>query len=88
WAAVLCLLGAAATIAIAYAIVRSVTAPIARLKTAMNAIAAEEASVEIAGSECRDEVGQMAKVLLVLRDSVDERRALRGREDERQRQID
>ncbi|MBB4193379.1 methyl-accepting chemotaxis protein [Rhizobium aethiopicum] len=88
WAAALCLLGAAATIAIAYAIVRSVTAPIARLKTAMNAIAAEEASVEIAGSECRDEVGQMAKVLLVLRDSVDERSALRGREDARQRQIE
>ncbi|EJC79744.1 methyl-accepting chemotaxis protein [Rhizobium leguminosarum bv. trifolii WSM2297] len=88
WAAVLCLLGAAATIAIAYAIVRSVTAPIARLKTAMNAIAAEEASVEIAGSDRRDEIGQMAKALLVLRDSVDERSALRGREDERQRQIE
>ncbi len=89
WAAVLCLLGAAATVAIAYAIVRSVTAPIARLKTAMNAIAEEEASVvEIAGSECRDEIGQMAKALLVLRDSVDERSALRGREDERQQQIE
>ncbi len=88
WAAVLCLLGAAATIAIAYAIVRSVTAPIARLKAAMNAIAAEEASVEIAGSDRRDEIGQMAKVLLVLRDSVDERSALRGREDDRQRQIE
>ncbi|MBX5173861.1 MULTISPECIES: methyl-accepting chemotaxis protein [unclassified Rhizobium] len=88
WAAVLCLLGAAATIAIAYAIVRSVTAPIARLKAAMNAIAAEEASVEIAGSDRRDEIGQMAKALLVLRDSVDERSALRGREDERQRQIE
>ncbi|MGO7372285.1 methyl-accepting chemotaxis protein [Rhizobium ruizarguesonis] len=88
WAALLCLLGAAATIAIAYAIVRSVTAPIARLKAAMNAIAAEEASVEISGSDRRDEIGQMAKVLLVLRDSVDERSALRGREDERQRQIE
>ncbi|MFL5016922.1 MAG: methyl-accepting chemotaxis protein [Rhizobium sp.] len=88
WAALLCLLGAAATIAIAYAIVRSVTVPIARLKAAMNAIAAEEASVEIAGSDRRDEIGQMAKALLVLRDSVDERRALRGREDERQHQIE
>ncbi|NNH64287.1 methyl-accepting chemotaxis protein [Rhizobium laguerreae] len=88
WAALLCLLGAAATIAIAYAIVRSVTVPIARLKAAMNAIAAEEASVEIAGSDRRDEIGQMAKALLVLRDSVDERSALRGREDERQRQIE
>ncbi|UWM73574.1 methyl-accepting chemotaxis protein [Rhizobium sp. WSM4643] len=88
WAALLCLLGAAATIAIAYAIVRSVTVPIARLKAAMNAIAAEEASVEIAGSDRRDEIGQMAKALLVLRDSVDERRALREREDERQHQIE
>ncbi|MBY5360686.1 methyl-accepting chemotaxis protein [Rhizobium leguminosarum] len=88
WAALLCLLGAAATIAIAYAIVRSVTSPIARLKAAMNAIAAEEASVEIAGSDRRDEIGQMAKALLVLRDSVDERSALRGREDERQQQIE
>ncbi|MBY5409093.1 methyl-accepting chemotaxis protein [Rhizobium leguminosarum] len=88
WAALLCLLGAAATTAIAYAIVRSVTSPIARLKAAMNAIAAEEASVEIAGSDRRDEIGQMAKALLVLRDSVDERSALRGREDERQQQIE
>ncbi|MFL5011261.1 methyl-accepting chemotaxis protein [Rhizobium sp.] len=88
WAALLCLLGAAATIAIAYAIVRSVTVPIARLKAAMNAIAAEDASVEISGSDRRDEIGQMAKALLVLRDSVDERSALRGREDERQRQIE
>ncbi|QKK19217.1 methyl-accepting chemotaxis protein [Rhizobium indicum] len=88
WAALLCLFGGAATIAIAYAIVRSVTVPIARLKAAMNAIAAEEASVEIAGSDRRDEIGQMAKVLLVLRDSVDERSALRGREDERQRQTE
>ncbi|MBY5352115.1 HAMP domain-containing protein [Rhizobium leguminosarum] len=88
WAALLCLLGAAATIAIAYAIVRSVTVPIARLKAAMNAIAAEDASVEIAGSDRRDEIGQMAKALLVLRDSVDERSALRGREDERQHQIE
>ncbi|MGO8066624.1 methyl-accepting chemotaxis protein [Rhizobium leguminosarum] len=88
WATMACLIGAAATIAIAFAIVRSVTAPIARLRKAMNAIAAEEASVEIAGSEYRDEVGQMAKVLLVLRDSVDERSALRGREDERQQQIE
>ena len=88
WAAALCLLGAAATMAIAYAIVRSVTSPIARLKAAMNAIAAEEASVEIAGSDLRDEIGQMAKVLLVLRDSVNDRITLRGREDERQRQIE
>ncbi|NKL09463.1 methyl-accepting chemotaxis protein [Rhizobium leguminosarum] len=88
WAALLCLFGGAATIAIAYAIVRSVTVPIARLKAAMNAIAAEEASVEIAGSDRRDEIGQMAKVLLVLRHSVDERSALRGREDERQQQIE
>jgi len=88
WAAALCLLGAVATLAIAYAIVHSVTSPIARLKAAMNAIAEEDASVQISDADRRDEIGQMAKSLIVLRDSVAERAELRVREDERQREIE
>ncbi|MBB3461177.1 methyl-accepting chemotaxis protein [Rhizobium sp. BK377] len=88
WAAALCLIGAIATLAIAYAIVRSVTTPVARLKAAMNAIADEDASVEISDADRRDEIGQMAKSLIVLRDSVAERAELRVREDERRQEIE
>ncbi|MGO4194170.1 methyl-accepting chemotaxis protein [Rhizobium sp. YAF28] len=88
WTAVVGLIGALVTLAIAYAIVRSVTAPVARLKAAMNAIADENASVDITDADRRDEIGQMAKSLIVLRDSVAERAELRVREDERQREIE
>ncbi|GAA3109623.1 methyl-accepting chemotaxis protein [Rhizobium viscosum] len=88
WTTVVGLIGALATIAIAYAIVRSVTAPVARLKAAMNAIADENASVDITDADRRDEIGQMAKSLIVLRDSVAERAELRIREDERQQEIE
>ena len=88
WTAVVGLIGALVTLAFAYAIVRSVTAPVARLKEAMNAIADENASVDITDADRRDEIGQMAKSLIVLRDSVAERAELRVREDERQREIE
>ncbi|TCL73948.1 methyl-accepting chemotaxis protein [Rhizobium sp. BK251] len=88
WAALFCLAGAAVIIGVAWAIVRSVTAPVARLRDAMSAIAAEQGSVAITDSARRDEIGQMAKALIVLRDSVDERVRLREREDEQQRLLE
>ncbi|KQV81731.1 methyl-accepting chemotaxis protein [Rhizobium sp. Root1220] len=88
WAALTCLAGAIVIISVAFAIVRSVTLPIARLQGAMNAIAAEEHTVEISDHDRRDEIGQMAKALLVLRDSVHDRVVMRDRESEQQRVID
>ncbi|UWU15752.1 methyl-accepting chemotaxis protein [Rhizobium sullae] len=88
WAAILCAIGAAIIVSVAYAIVKSVTAPVARIGAAMTEIAAENVSVEISDSDRRDEVGHMAKALLVLRDSMLDRSKMRTREDERQHEID
>ncbi|TCN28976.1 methyl-accepting chemotaxis protein [Sinorhizobium americanum] len=78
---------AAAALAIllaALAIVRSVVRPVEKLKVAMQAIADEDISSEVPETDRGDEIGQMAKVLLVLRDSVKERLELRSREVEQQ----
>ncbi|CCE96125.1 Methyl-accepting chemotaxis protein 4 [Sinorhizobium fredii HH103] len=78
---------AAAALAIllaALAIVRSVVRPVERLKVSMQAIADEDVSSEVPETDRADEIGQMAKVLLVLRDSVKERLELRSREVEQQ----
>jgi methyl-accepting chemotaxis protein len=88
WAALACLVGAVVILSVAFAIVRSVTAPIARLKTAMTAIADERDTVDIVDHDRRDEIGAMAKSLLVLRDSVRDRIAMRDRESRQQLQIE
>ena len=78
---------AAAALAImmaALAIVRSVVRPIEKLKVSMRAIADEDLSSEVPETDRGDEIGQMAKVLVVLRDSVKERQELRSREAEQQ----
>ncbi len=78
---------AAAALAIllaALAIVRSVVRPVEKLKVSMQAIADEDVSSDIPETDRADEIGQMAKVLMVLRDSVKERLELRSREVEQQ----
>ncbi|OAP42679.1 chemotaxis protein [Sinorhizobium glycinis] len=78
---------AAAALAIlmaALAIVRSVVRPVEKLKVSMQAIADEDVSSEVPETDRADEIGQMAKVLLVLRDSVKERLELRSREVDQQ----
>ncbi|WEX76014.1 methyl-accepting chemotaxis protein [Sinorhizobium numidicum] len=78
---------AAAALAIllaALAIVRSVVRPVEKLKVSMRAIADEDLSSEVPETDRGDEIGQMAKVLVVLRDSVKERLELRSREAEQQ----
>ena len=79
-AAIVTGLGALVIIAIAFAIVRSVVNPLGRVKAQMAAIAEEAPSVEITDQAFTDEVGDMARALLVLRDSVEERRMMRERE--------
>ncbi|SSC66747.1 methyl-accepting chemotaxis protein [Ciceribacter selenitireducens] len=72
----------------AYAVVRSVVGPIARLKSAMGRIAQEKVDTEIVDADRRDEIGGMADALIVLRDSVRDRIDMRGREAEQQQKID
>ncbi|THK38617.1 methyl-accepting chemotaxis protein [Ensifer sp. MPMI2T] len=81
---------AAAALAIlmaALAIVRSVVRPVEKLKVSMRAIADEDLSSDVPETDRGDEIGQMAKVLVVLRDSVRERLELRSREEEQQHRL-
>jgi methyl-accepting chemotaxis protein len=68
-----CGLGALAILLMAYATVRSVVNPIRSLNNTMQAIAREEVDGEVPETERKDEVGEMAAAVLVLRDSVRER---------------
>jgi methyl-accepting chemotaxis protein len=86
-AMILCL-GALAIIFAAYAIVKSVTRPVSRLKASMQAIADEDTSGDVPETDRKDEIGEMAKVVSILRQSVAERIALRAREGEQQVRLD
>jgi methyl-accepting chemotaxis protein len=81
-------LGALAILLFAYATVRSVVNPIRSLNATMQAIAREDVSGEVPEVERKDEVGEMAASVLVLRDSVRERAQMRVREAEQQQQLD
>ncbi len=86
--ALICAAAAVIILLAAFSIVRSVVGPIERLKTSMRAIADEDVSAEVPETDRKDEIGQMAGVLLVLRDSVKERISLRDREAEQQNRLD
>ena len=57
----------------AISIIRSVTVPLKRLGHAMHEIAAENFAAEVVGLDRRDEIGDMARRLVALRDSVNDR---------------
>ena len=80
--------GALAIVLAAFAIVRSVVGPIGRLKASMQAISEEDVSKDIPELDRKDEVGEMAAVVSVLRQSVRERTELREREGEQQERLD
>ncbi len=86
--AVMCGVAALIILLAAFSIVRSVVRPVERLKASMRAIADEDVSGEVPETDRKDEVGQMARVLVVLRDSVKERIELREREAEQQSELD
>ncbi|MDO9418996.1 methyl-accepting chemotaxis protein [Pararhizobium sp.] len=88
FAAGLCLAGAILILIAAVGIVRSVVGPIGRLKNAMGALAEENVSAEIPETGRKDEIGEMAQVLGVLKQSVAERIDMRLRETEQQGRID
>ncbi|NVD38774.1 methyl-accepting chemotaxis protein [Ensifer sp. HO-A22] len=82
------LAAALAILMAALAIVRSVVRPVEKLKASMRSIADEDLSSDVPETDRGDEIGQMAKVLVVLRDSVRERLELRSRESEQQDRLE
>ncbi len=86
--AVICGIAAIVILLSAFAIVRSVVNPVERLKVAMREIADEKVEREVPETDRGDEIGQMAVVLVELRNSVKERIDLRDREIEQQAQLD
>jgi methyl-accepting chemotaxis protein len=82
------LFGAAVILAIAYALVRSVVRPLGRVRRQMADVAEERTEVEIVDHAFADEPGDMARALIVLRDSVNERRVMREREAAQQQAIE
>ncbi len=86
--AVICAVAALIILLAAFSIVRSVVGPVERLKASMRAIADEDVSADVPETDRKDEIGQMASVLVVLRDSVKERIGLREREAEQQNRLD
>ena len=79
------LAGAVAMLVAALSIVLSVTRPVKRLQAAMVRIAEEDFASDVPGTSRRDEVGAMARTLVSLRDSVNERVQMRLAETEEQR---
>jgi methyl-accepting chemotaxis protein len=82
------LLAALATLGGAYAIGRSISNPIGRLKTVMRDVAANDTSSEVPDTDRGDEIGEMAMALVALRQSVVDRVALEEDKAEQQRLID
>ncbi len=72
---------------VATVIIKSVTKPIDQVRTALQRMATGDANVDIANTDARDEIGDIARSVLVLRDAVNERAALQSRDAEQQRAI-
>ncbi|KQS71696.1 chemotaxis protein [Rhizobium sp. Leaf371] len=75
-------------LALAFSVVRSVVGPVERLKASMQAISEENVSEPVPEMDRKDEIGEMAVVLDVLRDSVANSVAARIRESAQQEQLD
>ncbi|KQO80192.1 methyl-accepting chemotaxis protein [Rhizobium sp. Leaf262] len=85
WIAGICAASAFVVLAAAAFVVGGVTGPIASLKNSMGRIADGDGNADVAFADRRNEIGAMAKTLLVLRDSVNERVQLQQREAEQQK---
>ncbi|MCM2474168.1 methyl-accepting chemotaxis protein [Rhizobium sp. CG5] len=86
--AAIVLVGTLLIVAAAFAIVRSVVGPIHRLKAVMRAISQENVTDEVPETDRKDEIGEMAGVVSILRDSVRERIDLRKRESDQQQRLE
>ena len=73
---------------IGYSIITGVSRPVLRIAEVMRCLAKNDLKVEIEGVGRKDEVGAMAKAVLVFKDSMIETERLRGEQEaEQQRQI-
>ena len=77
-----------ATMLAAFAIGRSISRPIVRLKSVMSEVAGNDTSRDVPDTNRGDEIGDMAKALVSLRQSVIDRNALEVRQAEQQRALD
>jgi len=66
---------------VSWLIIRSVVRPMERLRRAMGVLAEGRTDVALPEAERRDEVGTMARAVLVFRDSAIERESLRGEQE-------
>jgi methyl-accepting chemotaxis protein len=69
-------------LAFSWLIGRSITKPLHGLATAMKRLARGEVSVGIPATEARDEIGEMARTVIVFRDSMIEREQLAAKQVE------
>jgi methyl-accepting chemotaxis protein len=81
---VVLLLGAAA----AFYVVRSISGPLTRIHTALQAVAEENVTIAIPHTDMNNEVGMMAKATKALQEKVRERHAMSEREAAQQMALD
>jgi methyl-accepting chemotaxis protein len=79
--------GALLVIGGAWLVVKSVTTPLSRVQRVLQAIAGGATGVVVPCTGEKNEIGEMARALVVLRDNVEERAGLQAREAEQQRAI-
>ncbi|WP_105372564.1 methyl-accepting chemotaxis protein [Neorhizobium huautlense] len=68
-------------------VVRSVTRPIGQVKQVLQSIAAGEVGVSVPCTEQKNEIGDIARAVVVLRNSVEERSQLQAREADQSRAL-
>ncbi|MFN7102316.1 MAG: methyl-accepting chemotaxis protein [Pseudorhizobium sp.] len=79
--------GALVLVGGAFVVIRSVTVPLGHVKGVLQRIAEGEPNVAVPCTKQNNEMGEMARGLLVLRDAVEERLTLQARESEQQRAL-
>jgi methyl-accepting chemotaxis protein len=65
----------------AWLINRDIAASLGNLKTAMNRLAKGDRTIEVPGTNRRDEIGEMASTVLIFKDNMAETDRLRGEQD-------
>ncbi|MCZ7659946.1 MAG: methyl-accepting chemotaxis protein [Xanthobacteraceae bacterium] len=73
-------------LALSYLIGRSITRPLKGLSAAMQRLAEGDTAVEIPATEAKDEIGAMARTVIVFRDNARERERLAASQDETSRE--
>jgi methyl-accepting chemotaxis protein len=88
WIAGICAISGLVVLAGAAFVVGGVTKPIASIRNSMGRIADGDGNADVPFTDRRNEIGAMAKMLVVLRDSVNERSQLQHRQAEQQKALE